>query len=961
MRPLLRPHTKRSTMHNTLKTAGINDIVSGFRLIKKEFVKSKNADLFTLRHEKSGAQLLYFDRKDENKTFCISFKTLPEDDTGVFHILEHSVLNGSKKYPVKEPFVSLLQSSMQTFLNALTYSDKTVYPISSRNEQDFFNLMSVYLDAVFCPSIYEKPEIFMQEGWHYEFDGETGEPYYNGVVFSEMKGAYADVDRLIEDEADRMLFPDSCYGHSSGGHPEHIPELSYEKFIAAHKRFYHPSNSRIFLDGAMDIDAVLSYIDSEYLSGYDYRAPDFDFVTQTPTQGEKTICYEAQEGEEELAHMSASKIFCRFDDTEKLYAARILADYLAGSNEAPLKRACLERGLAQDISLGIGDGIFQPVVSLIFRNTSKDNFAAIKQFLPEAANELLAQGLDHAALSACLERDAFQSREITEPYGVELAIKALDAWLYGGDPLTHIDNEKVYDALRAKLDSGYFEDLVREMLSDPEDKTYLYVLPSLTKGEDDARREAERVAEEASAWTDEQRHDIAAATERMQQWQQSMDSEEDLATLPHLELKDIDEHIEPVKTEHGSLLGAQTMHVLSDTNGIVYLNMYFDVSDFTADELCMLNVLTACFGELSTEKTPADVLQSRVKATLGALNAKLELTSHPGDIESCKPYLLVSASMLEENAPAAAELISELLTCGRYDETGRIFETILQTDYYMKQSLIGDGHQYAIAKALSAFSAEAALKELLEGESFVRWFSAFAEGFEANAEANGERLAALAAKAFARNRLFIGYSGRMSREALETIIGSMPENELAAPLTVQMPCREDSSISVPGGVGFSAQGHNLYALGGEYSGAWAVMSSLVSFAYLWNEVRVRGGAYGTGMGVRDNGDVFCYSYRDPNTENSRAAYCGIADFFDEFLDSGMPLDDIIIGTVNTTDPLLDPAGVCDRACRRYLRGVTDADIQCTRSEILKTTPETLGELSALVRGYISDGKFCRVG
>lgn len=957
----MRPHNQRSTMQNILKTAVINDVVCGFRLIKKEFVNGKSAYLYTMRHEKCGAELLYFDRKDENKTFCISFKTLPEDDTGVFHILEHSVLNGSKKYPVKEPFVSLLQSSMQTFLNALTYSDKTVYPISSRNEQDFFNLMSVYLDAVFCPSIYEKPEIFMQEGWHFEFDEETGEPYYNGVVFSEMKGAYADVDRLVEDEADRLLFPDSCYGHSSGGHPEHITELSYEKFIAAHKRFYHPSNSRIFLDGAMDIDAVLSYIDSEYLSGYDYRAPDFDFVTQTPTQGEKTICYEAQEGEEELAHMSASKILCRFDDTEKLYAARILADYLAGSNEAPLKRACLERGLARDISLGIGDGIFQPVVSLIFRNTSKDNFAAIKQFLPEAAKELIMQGLDHAALSACLERDAFQSREITEPYGVELALKALDSWLYGGDPLTHIDNEKVYDALRAKLDTGYFEDLVREMLSDPGDKTYLYVLPSLTKGEDDARREAERIAEEASKWTDEQRRDIADATERMQQWQQSVDSEEDLATLPHLELADISERVEHVKTEHSSVLGAHTMHILNETNGIAYLNMYFDVSDFTSDELRMLNVLTACFGELSTEKTPADVLQSRIKAALGSLSAKITLIAHPGDIASCKPYLLVSASMLEENASAAAELISELLTCGRYDETGRIYEIILQSDYYMKQSLIGDGHQYAIIKALSAFSAEGAAKEQLDGEGFVRWFSAFAEGFEAEAEANCAHISAAAAKAFARNRLFVGYSGELSEAVLKSLIGSMGENEVGPAQPAPNFGREDCSVSVPGGVAFSAQGHNLYALGGKYSGEWAVLSSLVSFAYLWNEVRVRGGAYGTGMAVRDNGDVFCYSYRDPNTENSRTAYCGIADFLDGFLNSGMPLDDIIIGTVNTTDPLLDPAGVCDRKCRQYLRGVTDADIDRTRSEILKTTPETLGKLSELLRGYISDGKFCRVG
>ena len=405
------------------------DVICGFELLKKEHVAAYDADCYIMSYTITGTELLYMDRPDENKTFCISFKTLPEDNTGVFHILEHSVLNGSEKYPVKEPFVSLLQSSMQTFLNAMTYGDKTIFPVSSRNEQDLMNLMSVYLDGVFQPLIYTRPEIFMQEGWHYEFDPENGQPYYNGVVFSEMKGEFADVEQVIDAETLRLLFPDNCYGFISGGHPEEITDLTYEKFIETHKRFYHPSNAKIILDGHMDIEGVLQFIDAEYLSAYDYQKPDFDFVMQTPRTAEKTVYYETQEGQEELCHMSMAKILCTHSDVEKIYAAQILAEYLTGSNEAPLKRAFLERGLAQDVSLSVNDQVYQPGISLVAYNTSKDRFEQIREAVPGLIREMIAGGLDKEALSAALERNAFENREIHEPYGVEVATRVLAGWL----------------------------------------------------------------------------------------------------------------------------------------------------------------------------------------------------------------------------------------------------------------------------------------------------------------------------------------------------------------------------------------------------------------------------------------------------------------------------------------------------------------------------------------------------
>lgn len=935
-------------------------ITAGFRLEKKQYVQAKKATLYTLHHEKSGARLLYFDRPDPNKTFAVSFKTLPEDDTGVFHILEHSVLNGSEKFPVKEPFVSLLQSSLQTFLNAYTFSDKTMFPVSSRNERDLFNLMSVYLDAVFRPSIYEKRAIFMQEGWHYEFDPETGEVSYNGVVFSEMKGAYSDVERIMGEACDRLLYPDTCYRFSSGGKPENIPDLSYERFIAAHKRFYHPSNAYFFLDGHMDIDAMLSYIDREYLSKYDRRVPDFDFTEQKPATGAATVCFAPAQGEE-YAHMAMSKLLCRFDEIEKLYAAKILADYLTGSNEAPLKRAFLERGLAQDVSVEINDGIYQPAAALVVRNTTQDKFEQIRRFVPETVRAIAEEGLDRSALHACIERFAFTCREITEPYGVELAIKAMDGWLYGGDPLLHIDNAGVFDALRRELDTGYFERLLLEMLADPEDKCYVYALPSQTKLSDDARRERRRVAAETAAWDGEKRRQEQQAVEKMQQWQQSQDDAEALMTLPVLDLRDIPRNVEPPATRTCTVGGREALQVSLNTDGIVYLDLYFDVSDFTVEELRILNVLSTCLGELRTEHFPALTLQNKIKATFGSISAKTDLISHRDQLEKCTPYLVVSAAVLRENLAEAADLLAEILNHTCWSETDRIGEIIVQSDYALKQALIGNGHSFAVTKALAAFSAEDALREAIAGEGFARWLAELSEKLSQRGAELGEKLAALAKRAFAASRLFVGFGGEADPAALERLVNALPCGEMGEPAPAPVYAPDDCTIEIPADVGYSALGSNLCALGGKFTGAWPVLSSMMTYGYLWNAVRVQGGAYGTGMNVRPNGALFCYSYRDPNLPGSAAAFAGLPDVLEKMLTEDMPLDDIIIGTVNTTDPLLDPAGLCEMSCRRYLRGTTARDIVKLRCEILDTTAADLRELVPMLRTCVDGGVFCAAG
>ncbi len=944
-----------------LTDAQLGDTVAGFVLDKKESVPVKKGVLYTLHHAACGAKLLYFDRPDPNKTFAVTFKTLPENDTGVFHILEHSVLNGSRKYPVKEPFVFLLQSSMQTFLNAMTYSDKTMFPVSSRNEQDLFNLMSVYLDAVFCPSIYEKPEIFMQEGWHYEFDEETGEVSYNGVVFNEMKGAYADVDDMMDEAASQLMYPDNSYGYSSGGLPEKITDLSYEQFLNTHRRFYHPTNSYFILDGHMSVEKVLSYIDSEYLSKYDFRQPDFDFRLQTPVTGKTTVYFEPSQEEDERAHMSLSKLLCTYEDREKIYAAKILAGCLTDSNEAPLTRAFLENGLAESVSLHVDGNVYQPGFTLMLRNTHQEQFDKIPAFVAEEARRLAKEGLDHASLRAHIERLAFKSREIQEPYGVNLADQIMSSWLYGGDPLARVDTAAVFDSLRQKLDTDYFEQLLLEMLGDASDKCIVYALASKTKVADDVKREKEKLAAVTALWDEEKRRQEQQATEKMQQWQQTPDDEAATLALPKLRLSDVSRDVDVPEAMPCQLADRPAIHVDLNSDGIVYLSLLFDVSDLTVEELRLLDLSASCLSKLPTASHTVRELQNIVKANTGILYGSVSPVSSKGDLHSCTTYLKIHASMLQENIPTVASLLGEIMTTTNWAETDKIGKIIAQLNDKSQQMLINNGISFACMKANSGYTAENAMREALTGESNVRWLSQLAGSFKDEQETISEKMAALAKRVFVSDRLLVAVGGDGNTAALEEMIRALPHGTMGAPLDAPEGVHGNQAVEIPTDVGFSALGGNLPAFGYAYTGPWSVLSSLLTFSYLWGAVRVQGGAYGTGMNVSSNGDMFCYSFRDPNMQNTAEVFSHLADALEEILQQPMSMDELIIGVINSTDPLQDPSYMFSVCCLRYLTGKTKQDVLRYRHEMLDTTVEDLKALIPALRTFAEKGCFCAVG
>ena len=650
----------------------VHDTVHGFIVEREVPLPELDAVMYQMKHEKTGLELVWISREEENKVFGIGFETLPWNDTGVFHILEHSVLCGSKNYPVKEPFVELLKNSMNTFLNAMTFPDKTFYPVASRNDKDFVNLMRVYLDAVFYPAVYTKPEIFYQEGWHYELDSE-GKPSYKGVVFNEMKGAFADADELMDMTINRALFPDTPYRYVSGGDPTKIPDLTYEEFIESHKQFYSPSNAYVYLDGAMDIDAILGIINDEYLSSFEQtKRMDPPTLQSAVDAGEQQIEYEIGAGENEdgKIHLSWGRVIGTYAEREKLTAMQILSDVLTGNNQAPLTKAVLEDGLAETMRLYTIDGVANPWVKIEARNVKKENCKQVEKRIFDTLNALANGGLDHEKLEASMANLEFQMRERdygSYPQGLILGMQVFDSWLYGGAPEANLQIGDLFVHLREKMKQGYFEHLIREELLENPHRCKVALIPSKTAGEARRAKEAKRIEDESAMWSDKTREEIIAKQERLEAWQNSEDTPEQLAALPHLELSDLSRTPQEQPIEELVIDGQKVLVHRVNSSGIAYITLYFDENHYTEAELPALGLLCRLFGNLETTQSSVEELNNRVRLLCGSMTFFISTFNIKDDSSCCTVKLCASFSTLESNVDQAVSLAAEILTQTRFD------------------------------------------------------------------------------------------------------------------------------------------------------------------------------------------------------------------------------------------------------------------------------------------------------
>lgn len=943
-----------------------NDIIHNFKITQVRKSDELGGTLYEMEHEKTGAQLIWLDNGEENMLFSVSFKTLPWDNTGVFHILEHSVLAGSDRYPVKEPFLDLLKSSMNTFLNAMTFPDKTMYPVSSKNEKDFFNLMRVYLDAVFHPAIYHNESIFRQEGWHYEKDEESGKFYYNGVVFNEMKGVFSSVDSVMEYEILKMLFPDSTYSFESGGDPKAIPDLTYDNFLKAHSEFYSASNAKIYLDGKLPIDKVLEVIDSEYLSDFERENKAHEIHRQQPINSctaEKYYEIGKDEDEKQKTHIALAKVFADWSERKKIIAYELIASYLAGTNESPLKRAIIEKGLAQDVEFAVESGIYQPFYMIVFRNTEAQNKNEIAEAYSEVIHKILEQGINKDELTACLNQYEFSLREPEEPQGLTRNINAMNSWLYDGDPMLYLESNDLVKQLRRDIDGTYFSEILEE-LADETATALLTMLPSKTKGDEDRALEQKRADEESGSWSDDERKKALETTENMRKWQDTPDSPEDIATLPVLSLSDVNPAPSKTDTLCERADGAEILFHPVDCNGVLHCNLYFSIADCSDAQIAKLSVMSELLGVLPTKKYTSAQLQHIIKKNFGTLGFTVAAASVKNKPEICKAYFHVYFSILESNVGNAVDIVREILCETDYSKNSIIRETLLQSGEMLYQSIMSSGHLFSLRRTLSKTSASAYVDEKAQGYDIFRFVKNINDHFEDEIDTLKADMKRLADKIFVSSRLIMSHTAKAKNEQLAQIISKLPTGEKSAKEYFEKQPEEQQvleAILIPSGVSYASSGANLAKYNAEYDGRLTVIANLLTYGYLWNEIRVHAGAYGCGFRAGTNSNAVFHSYRDPNPLNSVAVYKNTSEFIKAFVSSDESIERYIISSIASTDRLMSCAKRGQLADFDYFSGITYEDRLNANKQMLSMEKEDLLSYCDLFDAMAKGNSVCIIG
>lgn len=926
-----------------------------FTRIARRDLPELEAVLWELRHDATGARLVWLDRAEENKTFCIGFPTRPWDDTGVFHILEHSVLCGSTHYPVREPFVELMKSSLNTFLNAMTYPDKTIYPVSSRDERDLHNLMRVYLDAVFHPLLLENPAIFAQEGWHYELDGDR--VTCKGVVFNEMKGVFSAPDALLEYEADRRLFPDTCYRWVSGGDPTHIPELSWEGFAAAHRQWYNAGNALIFLDGALDLDAALAILD-EALPAGSAGGPLPPLPLQAPVDGGTAVVDYALSDREPLEgrHWLGLGFGAgTFRDREELTALHALCDVLCSDNEAPLRRCLLGAGLAQDVTMYLNDEIQQPTLLLTVKDCPAHKLDAAETALRDTLSGLVQTGLDRARVHATLDNLEFSLRERQGgwmPQGLLLATQVYASWLYGGDPAANLCVEPLFGTLHRRCDEGWFEQLLERVLLDNPHRCRVILRPSHTLGAQRDAAEAARIRAVTDRWTEADRAAARALQDRTRHWQSTPDTPEALASMPRLRPEEVDPRPAVLPTVAETPAGLPVLRHPLPTHGITYLNLYFAAEDLDGEDLCRASFLCELLGALGTDTTPAARLPQRLRATFGSLQSRVEAYGGAEDFSRCRVFFCVSASMLNGKADRGLALLEELLRETQLDDRDKLWAILCQRRADLARQIAQNGNSFAMTRAGAAFRTECAVQEYAGGIACLQWLQAReAEGPDA-LPALAEQLEALMHRLFTRARLTVSVTSDAPACAEALPAGT---RVLPAACAATWPAPAKEGFVLPADIAFAA-------MSGPFPdanrGTARVMKRVVYLDHLWSNIRVRGGTYGTGMVLRNNGLASLSSFRDPDAAHSLACYRAIPAFLRQYTGD---VTGAILGAVAESDPLLCPRDKGKTADARYWKGLSDAALARTRQEILHTTTADVAGYARRMAELTGSSAVCVLG
>lgn len=970
----------------------------GFTVERCETVPELDADAYVLRHAASGARLLYLACDDENKAFAIGFKTPPADSTGVFHILEHSVLCGSAKFPVKEPFVDLIKSSMQTFLNAMTYPDKTIYPVATTNEQDLYNLMDVYLDAVFNPAIYTKPTIFEQEGWHYELDlpesveGEGGDSSaslregtlrYNGVVFNEMKGALSDPMSVLDDAVNAALYPDTAYAHESGGDPRAIPALTYEQFLDTHARHYNPSNSYITLYGDLDVDRALAFLDERYLSQPSAASRRMDAAVaagedpstlapnplgvQTPVTCEYKRVEMATTPENALVGLGL--VLGSALDRKRTIAADILFEALLGSNEAPVKKAILAAGLGGNVVSYTAAECLQPYELIMLQNARPGVARELRRVFQDACRDLCEHGVPRERLEAIISSNEYdlRQRDYGIADGVAIACDALSTWLYDDDAATlALKYGPVYEELRGELDGSYFEDLLRELVLQNDHMALVELVP-VDAAEGSEGAEAAELAAKRDAMTDAELADVVERTAALRAAQEAEDTPEAKATLPRLRVSDIGEaRPEPPLVVDTTAPIPCLRHGIP-TNRLAYAMQYFDLSCVAFEDLPYVTLLCRLLKQLPTQTHTAEELDNLIAGKLGFLSFTTEVMTQP-DVDGVRPYLLVSAGALSEKIDALASLPREVWssTLLADADADRVRDVLTQIRIGLEQGFINNGHSAALGRAMSYSSPSAVVREQLSGVDFYLFLRDLLDHFDERLDDLRAKLTELAGRIFVADGCMASFTG--SDEDFDAYWDAAGDLGLGAgdgagrdALVVPAPCDRHEAFVIPSDICFAARACDPRRLGIDVTGAWAVAANALSYDYLWNEIRVKGGAYGCGFRAAGERQAAFYTYRDPAIDPSIERVARAGEWLGSFEPDEAAFEGFIVSCVSGMDAPVKPYALTKRRNTTYLAGLDPHAREERRAQMLAATPGELRSLGTDVTRIAAESPTCVFG
>lgn len=951
----------------------IHDLAE-YGILDEHRVEDVQSDGFILRHKKSGARIAVLSNNDDNKVFYIGFRTPPEDETGVPHIIEHTTLCGSKKFPVKDPFIELAKGSLNTFLNAMTYPDKTVYPVASCNDQDFKNLMDVYLDAVFNPNITKYEEIFKQEGWHYELTGKDDELKINGVVYNEMKGAYSSPDEVLSSQIYRSLFPDNTYSKDSGGNPEYIPKLTYEAYLDFYHKYYHPSNSYIYLYGDMDVVERLEWLDKEYLSLYDYKKvnseinkqPAFDEIKNVEAQYSITM----DDSQENKTYLSYNRVVGDSLD-EMLYQAFDVLDYaLVSSPGAPVKQALIDAGIGDDVYGSYDAGILQPVFSFVAKNANASQADEFESIIESTLKEVVKTGINKEALLAGINSSEFKFREADFgqfPKGLLFGLNCLDSWLFDDmKPFIHLECLGTFAKLRKAVDTDYFEKLIQEYLLDNTHGSSVTVKPKRGLGNEREEALAKELSDYKASLSDEEIKKLIEDTEHLKKYQEEPSSDEDLRKLPMLTRADMKKNAMPFSNIEDELLDVKVVRHDIESNGIDYISFLFDADDFAQSELGYLGFFTNALGLVSTEKYSYTDLANATNIYTGGISTGT--ASHP-DIKDRNNFVFkfeVKLKVLEKNLDKALELMEQMLLTSDFTDTKRLGELVAQIKARLQANLSSSGHLVAAMRSMSSFSRYALYQDELKGIAFYRSICHIEKELSESPKSVSDKLAAIAKKLFARNRMLISFTGNNeaygnAKPSLEKVIAEF--NKMSAvgnQAEVHFNTAKEAFIDASQ-IQYVAKTGDFICEGYEYTGALRLLRIILSYDYLWINVRVKGGAYGCMNTFLRSGESYFVSYRDPNLSDTLDVYDRIPEYIKSFSPDERDMTKYIIGTFSALDTPMNPEAKGSRSLSAYLEGITYEQIQKERNEILNAQPEDIRRLADLVEAVLKKDSICVIG